>query len=65
MLTERNASPRGTTGDTRPVPALNELSAGTDVLILQNMGPIEDLAALSYESQLLINVSGPCWVFWT
>lgn len=25
---------------------------------MQNMGPIEDLARLSFESQLLINVSG-------
>ncbi|KIY95387.1 ribonuclease Z [Monoraphidium neglectum] len=44
-------------GDTRPVPELTNLAKGTDVLILQNMGPIEDLAALSYESQLLINTS--------
>jgi ribonuclease BN (tRNA processing enzyme) len=44
------------TGDTRPVPALDELAKGTDVFILQNMGPIEDLDALSYESKLLIKV---------
>lgn len=44
-------------GDTRPVPPLNKLAASTDVLILQNMGPIKDVSELSYESQLLINVS--------
>lgn len=47
-------------GDTRPVPALDELAQGTDVFILQNMGPIEDLDALSYESKLLIEVCGTC-----
>lgn len=36
------------------------LAKGTDVFILQNMGPIEDLEALSYESKLLIQVCGAC-----
>lgn len=45
-------------GDTRPTPTLDALAKGTDVFILQNMGPIKDLAKLSPESQLLINVGG-------
>lgn len=44
-------------GDTRPVETLDVLAKGTDVFILQNMGPIEDLEALSYESKLLIQTS--------
>jgi hypothetical protein len=47
-------------GDTRPTPTLDALAKGTDVFILQNMGPIKDLAKLSPESQLLINVGGHC-----
>lgn len=43
-------------GDTRPVETLDELAKGTDVFILQNMGPIEDFDALSYQSKLLIQV---------
>lgn len=38
------------------MPELDELAKGTDVFILQNMGPIEDLDGLSYESKLLIKV---------
>jgi len=30
---------------------------GSDLLILQNQGPIRDPASLSYETQLLLNVS--------
>jgi hypothetical protein len=41
------------------VETLDELARGSDVFILQNMGPIEDLEALSYESKLLIEVIGP------
>lgn len=55
-------------GDTRPVENLDELAKGTDVFILQNMGPIKDFDALSYQSKLLIQVtarfnpdSGPWW----
>ncbi|WIA34413.1 hypothetical protein OEZ86_012748 [Tetradesmus obliquus] len=44
-------------GDTRPTDTLAQLAAGSDVFIMQNMGPIEDLARLSFESQLLINTS--------
>ncbi|KAK9811899.1 hypothetical protein WJX72_012114 [[Myrmecia] bisecta] len=44
-------------GDTTPIPTLNDLARGSDLLILQNMGPIKDFAALSYESQLLLNTS--------
>lgn len=45
---------------------LDDIAKGTDVFILQNMGPIEDLNTLSYESKLLIKVSGfkklvPAW----
>jgi hypothetical protein len=46
-------------GDTRPTPTLDALAKGTDVFILQNMGPIKDLDALSYESKLLIQVRTP------
>lgn len=46
-------------GDTRPTPSLDALAKGTDVFILQNMGPIRDLDALSYESKLLIQVRAP------
>jgi hypothetical protein len=45
------------TGDTRPTETLSQLAAGSDVFIMQNMGPIEDLGSLSFESQLLVNVS--------
>ena len=44
-------------GDTRPSAALEELAHRTDLLLLQNMGPIEDLASLPFASQFLINVS--------
>lgn len=44
-------------GDTRPTDTLSQLAKGSNVFIMQNMGPIEDLAGLSFESQLLINVS--------
>ena len=40
--------------------SLRELARGSDLLILQNMGPIVDFGALTYESQLLLNVRGPC-----
>ncbi|KAF6254071.1 Metallo-hydrolase/oxidoreductase [Scenedesmus sp. NREL 46B-D3] len=44
-------------GDTRPTDTLSQLAKGSNVFIMQNMGPIEDLAGLSFESQLLINTS--------
>jgi hypothetical protein len=44
-------------GDTRPTETLSQLAAGSDVFVMQNMGPIKDLGSLSFESQLLINVS--------
>jgi len=37
--------------------SLAELAKDSDVLILQNMGPILDFDALSFESQYLLNVS--------
>jgi hypothetical protein len=46
-------------GDTRPVQSLIDLALSdhpTDLLILQNQGPIRDPASLSYETQLLLNV---------
>lgn len=36
--------------------SLAELAKDSDVLILQNMGPILDFDALSFESQYLLNV---------
>ncbi len=52
-------------GDTRPTKTLVDLAKDTDVLVLQNMGPIADVSALSFQSQLLINVSAcglrTCW----
>lgn len=47
-------------GDTRPVQRLIDLAVsghGSDLLILQNQGPIRDPASLSYETQLLLNTS--------
>ena len=49
-------------GDTRPTQTLVDLArqgAGTDVLLLQSMGPILDFAALPHNSQYLLNVSQP------
>lgn len=46
-------------GDTRPTQTLTDLAklhGGTDVLLLQNMGPILDFQALPYTSQYLLNV---------
>ena len=37
--------------------SLRDLARDSDLLILQNMGPIADFEALSYESQFLLNVS--------
>ena len=44
-------------GDTTVTDSLRDLARGSDLLILQNMGPIADFGALSYESQYLLNVS--------
>ena len=49
-------------GDTRPTPTLTSLANnghGTDVLLLQNMGPILDFSALPHNSQYLLNVRMP------
>ena len=43
-------------GDTTVTDSLRELARDSDLLILQNMGPIADFEALSYESQFLLNV---------
>ena len=43
-------------GDTHPTSALNELAAGSDVLIQQIMGPLPAFDTLSFESQYLLNV---------
>lgn len=45
--------------------SLVRLARDSDLLILQNMGPIADFATLSYESQFLLNVrlrERPCLV---
>ena len=44
-------------GDTRLSTNLEELAERTDLLLLQNMGPIVDLGSLPFASQYLINVS--------
>lgn len=43
-------------GDTTVTDSLRELARDSALLILQNMGPIADFSALSYESQFLLNV---------
>ena len=44
-------------GDTTVTASLRDLARDSDLFILQNMGPIADFEALSYESQFLLNVS--------
>ncbi|KAK9813508.1 hypothetical protein WJX73_003209 [Symbiochloris irregularis] len=47
-------------GDTKPTQTLVDLATrdkGTDVLLLQSMGPILDFAALPHNSQYLLNTS--------
>lgn len=49
-------------GDTRPTQTLTDLANlrhGSDVLLLQNMGPILDFAGLPKTSQYLLNVRSP------
>ena len=46
-------------GDTVPIDSLRdlaELGSGTDVLLLESVGPIEDMLTLPYDTQYLLNV---------